>query len=393
MFIAGRLLTGWSSGMILPVVAIYTAEVSKPQQRGFIVGFQGMGTAVGFCLANWIGYSGIFFKGNMQWRFPLILQFPSPIFLLIASLLFLPFTPRWLVAQDRIEEARMVLKRIHSDSGDEFVDRELIQIREQIALERTYKNVGGDKWYSSFLMLFKKEYIRRLFLVCFIQMLTIFGGVGVIQNYQNLFYEAVGFTGDTALFVSGIYGFMGLIGQIINLVFVADRWRRNTTLWAGCLVLAVMLAICEALSARFADGSNQTAARTTIAFIFLYSMFFAIFFNSTVWVVTSELLPVFIRSSGLAVGTFANGVAAIIISQITPVALETIAWRYYNVFIAVNIFGAVVYFFFLPDTNGKTLEEIGELFGDALATGHIGEIDVGAKRGAQSIELQEIEKV
>ncbi|KAL2284703.1 hypothetical protein FJTKL_08787 [Diaporthe vaccinii] len=354
MFITGRLLTGWSSGMILPVSAIYMAEVSKPKNRGIVVGFQGMGTATGFFLANWIGYSGIFFEGNLQWMFPLSLQFPCAVLMLIGSLVILPFTPRWLVSQDRFEEARAVLARIHSDEGEEFIDQEMIQIREQTALERSYGRVGGEKWYSNFLMLFTKQYIKRLGFVCFIQALTQFGGVTVIQNYQNIFWHY--------------------------------RWRRTTTLWVGCLVLAIMLAICEALSAQFSDGSNQAASRTTIAFIFLYSAFFAIFFNSTMWVVSSELLPVFIRSSGLAVGTFASGVASIVISQITPVALENISWRYYNVFIAANLFGTVVYLFFLPDTKGKTLEEIGELFGDTLATAHIGDIDVDGKQGAGAIE-------
>lgn len=184
MFITGRLLTGWSSGMILPVSAIYMAEVSKPQSRGIVVGFQGMGTASGFFLANWIGYSGIFFEGNLQWRFPLSLQFPCAVLMLVGSLVVLPFTPRWLVSQDRFEEARAVLARIHSDEGEEFIDQEMIQIREQTALERSYKRVGGEKWYSNFLMLFTRQYIKRLGFVCFIQALTQFGGVTVIREYK-----------------------------------------------------------------------------------------------------------------------------------------------------------------------------------------------------------------
>lgn len=183
MFITGRLLTGWSSGMILPVSAIYMAEVSKPQSRGIVVGFQGMGTASGIFLANWIGYSGIFFEGNLQWRFPLSLQFPCAVLMLVGSLMVLPFTPRWLVSQDRFDEARAVLARIHSDEGEEFIDQEMIQIREQTALERSYKRVGGEKWYSNFLMLFTRQYIKRLGFVCFIQALTQFGGVTVIREY------------------------------------------------------------------------------------------------------------------------------------------------------------------------------------------------------------------
>lgn len=78
-----------------------------------------MDTAVGFCLANCIGNSGNFFEANIQWRFPLTLQLPCPIFFLFTSLFFLPFTPRWLIAQDRVEEARAVLVRIHPGSETE----------------------------------------------------------------------------------------------------------------------------------------------------------------------------------------------------------------------------------------------------------------------------------
>lgn len=229
MFITGRLLTGWSSGMILPVVAIYMAEVSKPANRGFVVGFQGLGTAVGFCLANWLGYVGIFFEGNLQWRFPLALQFPCAVFLLVGSVLLMPFTPRWLASQDRLEEAKAVLAKIHADEGQDFVDQELIQIREQIASERTVKEAAGHRWYSSFLLLSKRQYATRVGFVCFILSLTQLGGVSVIQNYQNIFYATVGFTGDTALLISGVYGFMGLGGQLFNLLFVAGK---SIVIWA-----------------------------------------------------------------------------------------------------------------------------------------------------------------
>ncbi|KAI8714923.1 MFS domain-containing protein [Fusarium sp. LHS14.1] len=71
MFITGRLLTGLSSGMILPVVPVYIAELSKPQSRGTVVGFQGMGIALGFMVANWIGSGGIYASGDLKWRIPL----------------------------------------------------------------------------------------------------------------------------------------------------------------------------------------------------------------------------------------------------------------------------------------------------------------------------------
>ncbi|KAI9172715.1 High-affinity glucose transporter [Paramyrothecium foliicola] len=388
MFITGRLLTGISSGMILPVVPVYIAELSKPKSRGIVVGFQGMGIAIGFCLANWIGYGGIYASGNAQWRIPLAMQFPCAVFLLVGSF-FIPESPRWLVGQDRHAEANDVLRSVHGTEDADYIQREMIQISEQISLE---KSIGSQGALATFAKLFSKQFIFRVGLSCFVQTMTQFAGVGVIQNFQNIFYSAVGFTGNTALLISAIYGFMGVIGQFISLTVVADKWRRTTTLWVGCMVLASLLAICMALSAQYSDGSNMAASRATVAFIFIYSAAYAIFFNSTTWVVGSELLPVFLRSKGMALATFCNGVASIVMSQITPIAMENINWRYYAVFIASNILAAYVYKFHLPETKGLTLEEIGALFGDAMATRNIDEIDVDAKADlhahAEVVELE-----
>jgi hypothetical protein len=196
-----------------------------------------------------------------------------------------------------------------------------------------------------------------------------FSGSSVIQNYQSSFYAAVGFTGKTSLLISGIYGIMGVLGQIIYLFIAADRWPRTRTLWVGSIFLSVMIAVCMALSAFYGSASteNMSGARAAIAMIFLYSCGYAVFFNGTIWVVPSELFPFFLRSTGMGLAVFSKAVSAIVLSQITPTALENVGWRYYSLFIATNFVAAFVYFFLLPETGGKTLEEIAELFGDTLA--------------------------
>lgn len=201
-------------------------------------------------------------------------------------------------------------------------------------------------------------------------------GSTVIQNYQNTFYATVGFTGRTALLISGVYGIMGVVGQIIYLVAVADKWPRTRTLWVGSLFLCAMISICMALSAQFPAGTSSVAGpRTAIAFIFIYSCGYAVFFNAMVWVVPSELFPFFLRTKGLGLAVFSKSVVAIVLAQITPVAIQNVGWRYYALFIATNFAAAFVYYFFLPETMGKSLEEIAELFGDAVATEQLGDID------------------
>lgn len=348
MMVAGRLLAGLGCGQILSIVPIYLAEVSPPKIRGFLVGLQGMMIACGFGLANWVGYAGSFASGHGQWRIPLAMQIPVPV-LLMAGIFFIPFSPRWLVQQDRTDDARKVLLRLHGTEDGGLANQELVQIREQINLERAQGNLA---WTAALSKMFSRQYVRRTATAAFILAMGQLSGSSVIQNFQNIFYATVGFTGKTSLLISGVYGMMGIIGQIFYLFVVADKWPRTRTLWGGSVVLSVMLAICMALSSQYGSTSNnnETGARAAIAFIFLYSMAYAIFFNAMIWVVPSELFPFFLRSKGLAFGVFVKAVFAIVLSQITPVALEHIGWRYYSLFIATNMTAAVIYFFFLPET-------------------------------------------
>ncbi|KAI4863399.1 general substrate transporter [Hypoxylon rubiginosum] len=383
MMIAGRAIAGFACGQILSVVPIYIAEISPPKQRGFVVGLQGMAIACGFAIANWIGYGGSYASGDAQWRITLSMQIPAAVCLAV-GIFFVPFSPRWLIQQDRHEEARRILLRFHdTDEDHDLVNQEMIQIREQMNFEKMQNN---PSWFAAVGQLFSRQYLRRTMTASFILTMSQLSGSQVIQNFQNIFYATAGFKGQQALLISGIYGLMGVIGQVIYLVFVADRWPRARTMWTGSLVLCVMISICMALSAIYGHSAGDlSGARGAIAFIFLYSMAYAIFFNAMIWVLSSEMFPFFLRSKGVAVAVFTKAVVAIILSQITPLAIAAVSWRYYSLFIATNFAAAVIYFFFLPETSGKSLEEIAELFGDTLATGHIGEIDIDAK----GIELGE----
>lgn len=104
--------------------------------------------------------------------------------------------------------------------------------------------------------------------------------------------------------------------------------------------------------------------------IFLYFCGYAVLFNATIWVVPSKILPFSLRATGLGLAVFCKSVSAIVLSQITPTALENVGWRYYSLFIATNLAAAFVYFFLLPETSGKTLE-IEELFRDTIAADHV----------------------
>ncbi|KAL4939199.1 hypothetical protein BDV06DRAFT_214471 [Aspergillus oleicola] len=356
MMIAGRFFAGAGCGIILSVVPVYIAEVSPPAKRGFIVGLQGFMISIGFFAANWVGYGGAFAQGDAQWRIPLAVQIPAPLALAVGCC-FVPYSPRWLVHQERYEEAQAVLQVIHAQSEDDNIAlQELSEIRNQNQAEAT----RITSFRHAVTSLLSRRYLHRTLMACFLLVMGQFSGSQVIQNYQGTFYAAV----------SGIYGIMGVLGQVIYLFCAADKWPRTLTLWVGSIFLSVMIAICMAMSAVYGqeENRNMSGARAAIVMIFLYSCGYAVFFNATIWVVPSELFPFFLRSTGMGLGVFSKSVAAIVLSQITPTAMENVSWRYYALFIATNLAAAVIYFLWLPETGGKTLEEIAELFGDSVVS-------------------------
>lgn len=263
MMIAGRFVAGLACGMILATVPVYIAEISPHEHRGLMVGMQGMMIAVGFAAANWIGYGGAFAEsGAAQWRIPLAMQVPGALALSLGCI-GIPFSPRWrkfppapvpqhpeltdgcpVVQQERYAEARQgmclhparregladaaqVIERLHRGKSADLIDREFIQVRCQLALERSSGRVKG---LAGLRLLVAPRYLRRTALAVFILAMSQLSGSSVIQNYQNVFYQMVGFTGRTSLLISGVYGMMGVVGQAVYLAVVADRWRRTTTL-------------------------------------------------------------------------------------------------------------------------------------------------------------------
>lgn len=137
------------------------------------------------------------------------------------------------------------------------------------------------------------------------------------------------------------------------------------------------------MSRYFGDGSSTAGAAAGVAFIFLYSACYALFFNSTVWVLVAEIFPQHLRGNGNAFAVFSMSVTNIWLSQVTPLAFDTLSWRFYFVFIALNVVAAVVYWVWLPETNQLSLEQVAGAFGDVVVvgdgTGEKGEADAVVK--------------
>ncbi|KAL1849896.1 hypothetical protein VTK73DRAFT_9790 [Phialemonium thermophilum] len=360
MFLVFRFVNGLGVGMLLSLVPLYQSEVSPPHNRGLMVGFHGIMVTVGYFGASWIGF-GFYFVTSLngaEWRLPLAVQAIPPLFC-CASIVFLPESPRWLISQDRSEEALAVVRKLHHDPqnpDDTFAFREYQQIRQQYEIDRRNE--------VSWIQLFAKPSYRKRMIIGFI---VLFGaqttGTTVIANYGPELYSKLGFGPTKQLLLGAVYATIALCGNFFNAMTV-DRVGRVKALkigWIGDLLS--LIGECAALSQFEKSGSRGTAI-ASVVFLFTHIACFAFNIDVTTYVYTSEIFPTHIRSKGMAWSICAYFASLIIYLQVGPTAFNTIGWKFYLVFLVALFCFIVPLFFYFPESKGLSLEEISRIFGD-----------------------------
>ncbi len=133
-----------------------------------------------------------------------------------------------MAQQERYEEFDRSLRRICSDENEEFFLRSQVEIKEQIHLEAAQR--ANSTLGHALLELFSWKNINRTAMAIMVMQVGILSGSLAIQNYQAILYASLGFQGRSIILISGCYGFMGIAGQIVNLLGVSDKWSRTRTM-------------------------------------------------------------------------------------------------------------------------------------------------------------------
>jgi MFS family permease len=178
-FLVFRFVAGASAFMILAAIPLYMNEVVPNTLRGGLVDIHAVFLLFGYTVQGWVGFGFYFWTtgGDNTWRPPLALQCAWPM-LLLMGLYWIPESPRWLILQDRVEEANAILTKLHadpSDPGDTFARAEFYQIQKQIAIDRTL----GSSWIDMFR---KPSNRKRCFLAMGTTAIVSCSGVLVINS-------------------------------------------------------------------------------------------------------------------------------------------------------------------------------------------------------------------
>ncbi|KAJ4393494.1 hypothetical protein N0V93_002706 [Gnomoniopsis smithogilvyi] len=360
--IIGRLINGFGIGLVSSMSPVYLSECVKSNVRGMLMGIATCCNVGCFCLASWISY-GLYDRGDaFQWRFPLAFQL---VFLVaIAPTLWaVPESPRWLLLQDRDEEALLVLSRLHGHNKsveDSEVLAEFASIKTAIRLEREDRVPMKDVLRHRD----RTQNLRRLLLSCGTQFFQQFTGINAWGFYfPTLLQEMVGYDQQMSRLVSAASSTIYVVFSFACLMLIDRLGRRKMMMYSPITIGACLLAAAVCLEVAESDPSKkQTMGKAATSMIILYHVFFGLGFSTVPWVYSAEVNSLGWRTRGAAAATSVNWLGGFVVVQITKVGLDHLKWRFFLMFAIFSFMISPMIYLFYPETSNRTLEDMDQIF-------------------------------
>ncbi len=353
-FVVNRLLGGVAIGIASNLSPLYIAEVAPASMRGRLVAINQLTIALGVMAAqvvNWLiaqptpvgtGVDQIPFDSwnvQMAWRLMFrVTAFPAAVF--FGAMFFVPESPRWLAKKGRAKESQRVLARI---GGAAYADRSLKDI------EATLVN-GSDK--VNLRELLAPRMRRVLLLGIVIAVFQQWCGINVIYQYGSRIFADAGYAVSGILFSIAVTGVVGLLMTFVAIATV-DRWGRRVLMLSGALGLTVIYLATGWAYNEHVKGVIPVILVVAAIACYCYSL------APVTWVILAEIFPNRIRGGAMSISVVALWLANFLLSQSFPVMYEKLGLaRCFWIYAGICMAGFLFIFFKLPETKGKTLEQI-----------------------------------
>jgi SP family xylose:H+ symportor-like MFS transporter len=363
-FLFYRVLGGMAIGMASMLAPMYIAEVAPPERRGMLVSFQQIAIVVGINLVyfvNWLLQTGHdrAYLMTVAWRH-MLASAAIPALLLIVFMLIVPETPRFLVLKDRDREAESLLKRL---VGEGAAHSTLQEIKATL-IEHTRP-----------LMSF-----GALVLVVGV-MLSIFQqvvGINAVVYFAPHMFENMGAPTNQAFWESATVVGITMTLFTLGATFTVDKLGRKPLLVVGAFTMSAAMIVLGFLFDRHlvsatvehvGAASSTSSSYVAIAAVIVYIMGFSFSWGPVVWIMLSEIYPNAIRGKAMSIAVAAQWIMNFIVTLTFPVMDgNTYLNEHFNHGFAYWVYGicsflaALFVIRFLPETKGRTLESIQELW-------------------------------
>ncbi|MGM0575797.1 MAG: sugar porter family MFS transporter [Myxococcota bacterium] len=355
-FVLWRFLGGMAVGAASVIAPAYIAEVAPAHIRGRLGSLQQLAIVVGIFLALLVDYlvamdagsaENAWWLGADAWRW--MFWSEAPVALLYGVFAFvIPESPRYLVARGRYDEAAAVLERVGAEAT-------VAAIRETLNEERRPRLGDLVGRYGLLPIVWVGVGLSAL------QQLV---GINVIFYYSSVLWRAVGFSEGDALIVTVITGFTNIVTTLVAIAYV-DRFGRKPLLLIGSIGMVVTLGAMAWIfgSAPVGPEGNPVLSQTVgiVACVAanLYVFCFGFSWGPVVWVLLGEMFNNRIRGAALSVAAAVQWVANFLVSTTFPPLLESIGLgASYGIYTFWALVSIVFVLRFVPETKGKTLEEM-----------------------------------
>lgn len=356
LFIFFRIIGGLAVGASSVIAPMYTSEIAPAHLRGRLSGSFQVNIVLGIVvsLLTNLAFSGF---GEDAWRWMLgIMVIPAIVFWLL--LLTIPESPRWLILNNRQQDAIPVLTRL----GEANVQAAVATIQASVVSHTTRES------------LFQRRYMKPILYAVVLAMFNQLSGINAILYFSHRIFEMAGFDKSQAYLQPVYVGIANLAFTLLAMTMI-DRFGRKRLLIIGSVGMFVFLGL-TALAFKDAAGAVDAAASVSgasggaaatggnhmvLVYLIGFIAFFAFSQGAVIWVFISEIFPNSVRSQGVSLGSFTHWAMDSIITWTFPVIVEGSRLGGYHSFAFYSVMMLLHLLFvwrFLPETKGKTLEEI-----------------------------------
>ncbi|KAL4064671.1 general substrate transporter [Scleroderma yunnanense] len=367
---AGRIVSGIGIGGMSAVSPTYVSECAPKSARGRITGAFQIMIATGSMISYFVSFGvGLHMENSENiWRVPFGLQL-VPAGMMCLGLFTVKESPRWLASRGRTQEAIVNLAYFRKEPRDSpEVQREMVEIDTAIREEHAArKGLGLREAFFG-----RGNFIR--FVIAFLLVtLHDWSGQMSVTIYAPQIFSSLGYTGiKNSLLSSGIYGVVKVVATVIAVLFFVDTLGRKISLFISAMGMGVMFFIVGAILKTHPIHSISSSHTTTpspaskamAAMLYIFVCFYSMGMGPVPWIYVSEIFPTRTRHYGLAIAAatwWLFGTLCCAENNATLVA--NLGYNLFFMFAAINMGGMAVLSVFLPETKGRSLEEMDITFG------------------------------
>ncbi len=341
-----RFILGLAIGAASASAPLYIAEISSAKIRGSLVTLFQLAITIGILAAYFVDSA---FTSSGNWRL-MLGSSVIPALILLIGMFGLPYSPRWLIQKGRDKEAKDILVKIY-DGDENEAQKGLEEIEEVISIES-----GG-----SFADLYKYPVSAALIIAVGLFIIQQFVGINTVIYYAPIIFKDAGMeSAKAAIWATVSVGVVNVLATFIA-IWLIDKIGRKPLMYAGLIGMVLALTALGIAFMAETDASSSKIGTITVIAVWIYIACFAFSFGPIPWLMMTEIFPLSVRGRAVSIATMTSWGCNLIVSFTFLTLLQAIGPSYtFWLYALVGVLGFIFVWKLVPETKGRTLEEIEE---------------------------------